>query len=127
MAAERMSLRADDPAAISEARHDLADRLASWHCGNIDDGLLVFSELVTNAVRHAGGATSIVVVHGDETLRFEVHDRAHAVPERREAHTGDGGFGLQIVGQLCEAWGWDQTATGKMVWSVMKCSSDSEG
>ena len=124
MTVETLTLRAETAAAITETRHVLAERLASWCCGNVDDGLLVFSELVTNAVRHAGGATRIVIRHDDETLRFEVHDSTHSIRERRAVGSGDGGFGLRIVDQLCERWGWDQTATGKTVWSEMSCRVD---
>ena len=80
-----------------------------WQCGNIADGLLVFSELVTNAVTHAGGASRIVITHGDELLRFDVDDRTHSSPERRAAAGVDGGFGLRIVARLSDGWGWDQT------------------
>ena len=36
-------------------------RLLEWGCGHLDDALLVFSELVTNAVTHAGSAERVQV------------------------------------------------------------------
>ena len=41
------------PSTIAEGRHTLRDGLAGWGCSNVDDVVLVFSELVTNAtVQH---------------------------------------------------------------------------
>jgi anti-sigma regulatory factor (Ser/Thr protein kinase) len=107
-----------------EGRVALGRRLAAWHCDNVADALLVFSELVTNAVVHAGGATAITVVHGDRTLRVEVHDDTHGVPSRHAPEGGVGGYGLNIVARLSREWGWDQTARGKVVWANVLCCSD---
>ncbi len=122
MTAETMTLIAETLPAIATARHALADRLALWQCGNIADCLLVFSELVTNAVTHAGGAPRILVTHDDEVLRFDVDDRTHSSPERRASGV-DGGFGLRIVARLSDGWGWDQTSSGKTVWSELSCAA----
>jgi two-component sensor histidine kinase len=65
----------------------------------------LFSELVMNAVKHAGGATRIVVVHGHQTLRFEGSRRTHGIPAVRDITGPAGGFGLRIVAQLSESWG----------------------
>ena len=67
----------------------------------------------------------IRIVHGDHTLRFEVDDISHAVPSPAATGSRLGGFGLLIVGQLAESWGWDQTATGKRVWCNLSCCSGS--
>jgi anti-sigma regulatory factor (Ser/Thr protein kinase) len=119
-----MTLTAGTPVAARAARQALMAQLDGWHCGCLPDALLVFSELVTNAVEHAGGATRILVLHGDQTLRFEVHDDTHGVPEVRHVAGPAGGFGLRFVDQLSESWGWDQTASGKVVWSVVPCCPD---
>ena len=86
--------------------------LDRWECARSADSLLVFSELVTNAVIHGGGATMIVVDHGERELRFEVHDGTHGTPQVRDGIGVTGGAGLRIVDQLCHSWGWEQTATG---------------
>ncbi len=77
-----------------------------------------------NAVKHAGGATRIVVVHGHQTLRFEGSRRTHGIPAVRDITGPAGGFGLRIVAQLSESWGAEQTATGKVVWSNLDCCAD---
>ena len=117
MTPSTLTLKARTPMDISVARHDLQHRLESWQCSNVHDVLLVFSELVTNAVTHAGGAQGITVRHGEHTLRLEVYDRTHAAPEPRPHDGQPGGLGLHIVDSLSRRWGWDQTSDGKVVWS----------
>jgi len=121
MTTEILTYSADTPRSVADARHELAAQLARWGCARVSDSLLIFSELVTNAIKHAGGATRIVVVHKDRTLRLEVHDDTHNVPTVRKSDGAPGGFGLRIVAQLSESWGWEQNATGKVVWSNFDC------
>ncbi len=116
-----LSLSAQTPAAITEARRALWHQLNGWRCNNVPDTLLVFSELVTNAVEHAGGAFNIVVTHGEQLLRFDVHDTPRTIPERRDVGAAPGGFGLRIVSQLSHSWGWERTPTGKVVWANIPC------
>jgi anti-sigma regulatory factor (Ser/Thr protein kinase) len=118
---QRLVLHADSPLDVTTARHRLRIELDRWECEQVDDGLLVFTELVNNAVRHAGGATNIDVVHGEQVLRFEVHDRSHDVPSPLHVGGPSGGFGLRIVSNISDAWGWEQTASGKIVWCDVPC------
>jgi anti-sigma regulatory factor (Ser/Thr protein kinase) len=80
MATDTLTLTAENAEAVSDARRVLSGRLNRWRCSRTQDTLVVFSELVTNAVKDAGAATRIVITHRDDTLRFEVHDSAHAGP-----------------------------------------------
>ena len=121
MANETLTMSVNTAQSVSEARHELDAQLDGWSCGRAPDALLVFSELVTNAIKHAGGAIRVVVLHGDHSLRFEVYDDTHSIPAVREVASAPGGFGLRIVEQISESWGWDQTATGKVVWSNLDC------
>jgi anti-sigma regulatory factor (Ser/Thr protein kinase) len=116
-----MTLTAGTAREVRTARQALMAQLERWGCGRVPDALLVFSELATNAVMHAGGATNILVVHGDQFLRFEVHDDTHEIPHLLDITGPNGGFGLRIVDQLSEDWGWSQTPTGKYVWSAVAC------
>jgi anti-sigma regulatory factor (Ser/Thr protein kinase) len=124
MASDTLTMTAATPRAIGDARHALEAQLDRWACGRMPDSLLVFSELVTNAVTHAGGAIRIVVEHGDHTLRLAVHDDTHGVPALRDAASAEGGFGLRIVDRVSASWGWEQTASGKVVWSALDCCVD---
>jgi hypothetical protein len=51
-------------------------------------------------------------------VTIAVHDSSHANPELRH-DARPSGFGLRIVSQLTNSWGWDQTPTGKIVWSII--------
>jgi anti-sigma regulatory factor (Ser/Thr protein kinase) len=106
---------------VGAARNRLRTQLEAWRCGNIDDVTLVFSELATNALRHAGSPSSVVITHGDDEIRLAVHDASHAVPHVTPASPMPGGYGLVIVDRVSERWGWEQTASGKTVWSVIRC------
>jgi len=120
---DTLTLSASTPSAVSLARHRLAEQLERWGCGRAGDSLLVFSELVTNALKHAGGATRIDVRCGGHCLRVEVHDASSAPPTMRDAGGASGGFGLRLVERLSQQWGWETTARGKVVWSSLDCDS----
>jgi hypothetical protein len=80
MSTGTMTLTAGTASEVRTARQALMAQLERWNCGRVPDALIVFSELATNAVTHAGGATNILVVHGDQSLRFEVYDDTHETP-----------------------------------------------
>jgi anti-sigma regulatory factor (Ser/Thr protein kinase) len=127
MTAAILTMSAHTPADIRIARATLLRELHGWECGNVPDAVLVFSELVTNAVLHAGGALAVRIVHGDQTLRVEVRDAAPNAPERRPPPQGrPGGFGLNIVTTLARSWGWEPTADGKVVWADIPCCPDGD-
>lgn len=120
MDGDRFDIHVGAVATLAAGRKTLNDGLVRWECGNVDDMLLVFSELATNAAVHTAGASTTVITHAPPNVRLEVHDSSHAIPALRH-DTHPGGFGLRIVDQLSQSWGWDRTATGKVVWSVMPC------
>ena len=108
------------PPTMAEGRQTLRDQLHGWGCSNVDDVVLVFSELVTNAWMHTIGASTTVITHGPPSVRIEVHDASRSIPELREG-SRLGGCGLQIVNELSDDWGWEPSLTGKIVWSTMPC------
>lgn len=85
------------------------------------DGGLVVSELVTNAVRHAGTAIVIRLVLGEGGLTVRVADQGpgvpHVVPPDERLV---GGRGLAIVEELADAWGVDADRGGKAVWCFLR-------
>ena len=107
-------------AGLGAGRSTVQHRAEGWGCTHIPDMLLVFSELVTNAAVHTSAGSTTVVTHVPPTVRIAVHDTSHLVPALRH-DARPGGFGLRIVQQLSDSWGWDQTATGKVVWSNILC------
>jgi two-component sensor histidine kinase len=121
MECEVLELSANSPQAVGGARRVVAGYLGDWGCRNAEDVLLVFSELVTNAVRHAGGADRIVLQHSGPVVTVAVYDANHEAPEMQSNPGGLGGFGLRIVDQLAMGWGWTGTAAGKQVWAELSC------
>ncbi|KOU56399.1 protein phosphatase [Streptomyces sp. MMG1533] len=112
-----------DPARVSGMRADVTRRLTDW---GLDEAVfsaeLLLSELVTNAIRHAGGPLQVRVIHGG-TLIFEVSDTSSTAPRlRHAASTDEGGRGLFLVAQLAQAWGTRYTAGGKVIWA--ECALD---
>jgi anti-sigma regulatory factor (Ser/Thr protein kinase) len=99
------------------ARLQARRRLTMWEwAGDIDDAVLVVSELVANAVRHArvvGHEVSLWVAQlEDRGLVVEVSDPVRAFPEVAEIAEGasgpeeERGRGLLVVGELAEEVGW---------------------
>jgi PAS domain S-box-containing protein len=107
-----------DPAAVSDARRKVTERLAEWGIGDAAYVTeLVVSELVTNAIRHAGGPIRLRLIL-DRTLTCEVSDGSGTAPHLRRARAFDeGGRGLLLVAQLTQAWGTRHTGTGKIIWA----------
>ncbi|MFF7457194.1 ATP-binding protein [Kitasatospora sp. NPDC008115] len=88
----------------------------------IDTGLLLVSELVTNAVMHGSPRDNRVLLElsADESrLRIEVHDaRGDRAPILQTAGRDDeSGRGLLLVKSLSEKWGCcPRGGVGKIVW-----------
>ncbi|MEV7085161.1 ATP-binding protein [Streptomyces sp. NPDC093085] len=98
------------PAGTAEARALVRSFLARHAPGVPEqttvDVLLVVSELVTNAVRHAGGVTGFRVSAGAGVVEIAVRDASPAlpapVPERRREEWLPGGYGWPLVHRLSE-------------------------
>jgi anti-sigma regulatory factor (Ser/Thr protein kinase) len=85
------------------------------------DVRLLVSELVTNAVRHAGGdAVRLIVALRDDVLRVEVHDPGNGfvVKQAPEDPLRASGWGLVLVAELADRWGVDQSPRTR-VWFEM--------
>ncbi|MFG2875469.1 SpoIIE family protein phosphatase [Streptomyces sp. NPDC048337] len=107
-----------DPAIVGEARHLVLDQLSAWDLDELAFSTeLIVSELVTNAIRHAGGPVRLRLIRAD-TLTCEVSDSSNTQPRMRRARSSEeGGRGLYIVAQLSHRWGSRYTMGGKTVWS----------
>jgi DNA-binding NarL/FixJ family response regulator len=112
-----------DDRSPGEARRLVRGALASSLASSADDELLdsatlLVSELVTNAVVHAGSEVDVVVRIDGSCLRVEVSDTSDVAP-RMQAPTPDetSGRGLPLVEALASRWGVAaRPAGGKSVW-----------
>ncbi|MBD3932578.1 SpoIIE family protein phosphatase [Streptomyces chumphonensis] len=109
---------------VAAARGFVRDTLQGWGLSDIvDDAVVLTSELVTNAVVHAGTSAEVLCLRDGDGVRVEVVDR---YPEReiplRDATTAppgpdrEGGRGLLLCAALATRWGVDYTASDKRVW-----------
>lgn len=65
---------------VASARSFVRDTLQGWgHADIVDDAVVLTSELVTNAVVHAGTTADVVCLRSDDGVRIEVADH---YPER---------------------------------------------
>jgi two-component sensor histidine kinase len=85
--------------------------------------VLLASELVTNAWRHACGALEMRLHWNGRALTIEVDNASHESPVivRDELRGATGGFGLGLVEQLAEDWGVDYQLFGKTVHARVAC------
>ncbi|MFB6553771.1 SpoIIE family protein phosphatase [Streptomyces sp. NPDC056405] len=112
-----------DPAAVAEARAAVQRKLGDWGLDDIAFTTeLVVSELVTNAIRYAGGPVGLRLIR-DAVLTCEVSDPSNTQPRLRRARdTDEGGRGLFLVAQLSQRWGSRYGATGKTIWAEQSLS-----
>lgn len=104
---------------IPAARAFLTRLLDGWGIPDevIDDASLLASELMSNAVRHAGGVVDLQIEADDGLLHVGVHDNSNGTPTVNEAGpTSSGGRGMWIVQSVAHDWGADPDGSGKTVW-----------
>ncbi|MGW7055465.1 SpoIIE family protein phosphatase [Streptomyces sp. NPDC054887] len=108
-----------DPAVVSDARALVVRQLTRWGLDELAFTTeLVASELVTNAIRYAGGGPVELRLIRTSTLICEVSDPSSTQPRMRRARaTEEGGRGLFLIAQLTERWGSRYTRHGKTIWT----------
>lgn len=108
-----------DLSLVAHARELVVGRLSDWQLeelGFVTE--LVASELVTNAIRYAGGPVGLRLIRDRGVLVCEVSDPSSTQPRlRRARETDEGGRGLFLVAQLTDRWGSRFTRTGKTIWT----------
>lgn len=118
-----------EPKAAAAARRFVRDTLQAWvvtgaadRHGLVDDAVLLTSELVTNAVVHAGTPVQVTCRLADGAVEVVVSDGhpGRLVPEapEREAVPSErtGGRGLLLPAALASAWGVAYGRASKAVW-----------
>ncbi|GGJ15938.1 SpoIIE family protein phosphatase/ATP-binding protein [Streptomyces brasiliensis] len=107
-----------DPEAVGRVRAAATRTLEEWGLEDVAFTTeLILSELVTNAIRHAGCPIHVRLIR-DRSLICEVSDGSSTAPHlRRAATTDEGGRGLFLVAQFAERWGTRYTPEGKVIWT----------
>ena len=102
----------------SHARRFVTAALERWDCEDALDAVqLLVTELVTNAVVHAGAKPNVAVILLPHALRVEVGDDDPSGPVARQAADDEeSGRGLLLLDQLATRWGVEATPEGKTVW-----------
>lgn len=114
----RISLAADR-CSPRRAREFVRRTCHEWQCESVlDAALLVVSELVTNAVLHAGTGSELRLTKIGGSLLIGVSDAGGGSPDVFDAGTEDEhGRGLVMISALSTAWGVDGDDHRKTIWA----------
>src|SRR5487761_757152 len=121
---------APEPSAAAEARRFVRETLRSWGMPGpagrisdlVDDAVLLTSELVTNAVVHAGTQVQVTCRMNSKAVEVAVRDRhpsrALGTPLQPPGDPAGrtSGRGLLLPSALASAWGVTYARTAKAVW-----------
>lgn len=107
--------------AFVEARRFVRDSVGPVPSRIVDDAILLTSELVTNAVRHAGlddqDEIEVTVSVDPRILRITVRDRGPGFdPEAMVPRSDEGGWGVDLLRRLSSRWSVDRDSAGTDVW-----------
>ena len=106
------------PASVAAARRRVRTLLE--HAGRLDliePTVLLVSEIVTNALLHAGTEITLAATLSEAGVRVEVGDgNTHLPSRRRYAATAGTGRGLMMLESMVDDWGVHRHPDGKVVW-----------
>ncbi|WP_433890984.1 ATP-binding SpoIIE family protein phosphatase [Streptomyces sp. CA-111067] len=117
-----LTVSQDDPGQIRSCREDIRALLHDWVSGDqVESGVLLVSELVTNVLVHTDEDAVLVAqvtgMPGTRRLHVEVGDRSDDMPHRRSpGEMASSGRGLLLMEELADAWGVDPRGDGKSIW-----------
>ena len=104
--------------AAAKARHHVRQWLLAWQLQDLMEPVeLLTSELVTNAMLHAGTSITVSVQRDGKGVRVEVGDGSAVRPvRRRTSTTATTGRGVQMLESVSDSWGSTTVRGGKLVW-----------
>ncbi|WP_053734355.1 ATP-binding protein [Nocardia sp. NRRL S-836] len=115
---------AGNAGAPAAARRWTREMLPDVSGDELDDILLVVTELVSNAIDHGTSPFALRLSQSDEPcwVRVEVDDAGADLPVVGVSRLhGDRGRGLVIIDQLAKDWGVIAGPAGKTVWAEIAC------
>jgi PAS domain S-box-containing protein len=115
-----------EPASVRAARRMIRDSLlAAGRDDLVETAELLVSEIVTNALVHAGTPIEVAFSFVDGGLRVEVADGSpHAPAARGYGPSAGTGRGLMLLEELVDDWGVVAEGPGKTVWFQIARSGD---
>ncbi|MFY1634775.1 ATP-binding protein [Solwaraspora sp. WMMB335] len=119
---EYLPPRAQSPA---QARRLIGTACRSWQLAALaDEAKVIGSELVSNAVEHAGTELDVTATRQAGAIRISVRDRSPRLPtpvsRSMPAAAARRGRGLAIIEALASDWGYAGLAEGKAVWAALR-------
>jgi anti-sigma regulatory factor (Ser/Thr protein kinase) len=116
------------PTSVGEARRIVRRLLTTaGQVDLVDSAELLVSEIVTNAVLHAGTSVDLRCMLVDHSLLVEVDDGGGQLPSYRGYDsTVCSGRGLVLLEQVAERWGVIPTFGGKTVWFLVSAAQQPE-
>jgi len=107
--------------AVRQARNLATEACSTWDLPHlVGPASLVVSELVSNAIEHAGTMMTVRFARRHRYLHVTVRDGSGDEP-RLAPPTGPlrKGTGLVLVDNVATHWGWLPSRDGKVVWAVL--------
>jgi anti-sigma regulatory factor (Ser/Thr protein kinase) len=117
----RSRILSSRPGAFEEARRFVRETAGALPRTTLDDAILLTSELVTNAVKHASvdhdDGIEVILSLDARVLRITVRDRGPGFdPEAVRPRTDEGGWGLDLLRRLSSRWSVDRADHVTDVW-----------
>ncbi|MFJ4985556.1 SpoIIE family protein phosphatase [Streptomyces sp. NPDC088732] len=120
----RLEIQPRDLRTVSTARKFARNSLRTWQLNEISDDLeITVSEIVTNALIHAGSDVDMRLYRYPDRVRLEVRDSDSAPPipssfsmSEEGRSKAENGRGMVIVENISGSWGSSPNGRGKTVW-----------
>jgi anti-sigma regulatory factor (Ser/Thr protein kinase) len=87
----------------------------------LDQLILAFDEMASNALRHGGGGVHAAVRTTGDAYLIEVSDHAPSAPPAPAVgrDPSEGGLGLYLIAELASDHGWYVRDGAKHVWALL--------